>query len=63
MEENKKNKYAPQNKYIKGNTIQYAFRLNKNTDTELIEFFSSVENKSGLIKELLKEYLKKNKNI
>ena len=63
MTENKKFKYAPQNKYIKANTIQYAFRLNKNTDAELIKFFNSVENKSGLIKNLLKEYLNKNKNI
>ena len=58
MEEKKKEK--PQNKYNKNNTVQYAFRLNKNTDAELIEFFNSVKNKSGLIKNLLKEYLKNN---
>lgn len=58
MEEKKKEK--PQNKYNKNNTVQYAFRLNKNTDAELIEFFNNVKNKSGLIKNLLKEYLKNN---
>lgn len=59
IEQEKKDKYAPQHKYIKNNMVQYAFRLNKNTDAELIEFFNSVENKSGLFKELLREYLKK----
>lgn len=61
MEEIRKEK--PQNRYNKNNTTQYAFRLNKNTDAELIEFFNSVENKSRLIKDLLKEYLKKVKKI
>ena len=63
MEETKKrtkSKYSPQNRYNKENTIKYAFRLNKNTDAELIEFFNNVKNKSGLIKNLLKEYLKNN---
>ena len=52
-------KEKPQNKYNRNNTKQYAFRLNRNTDAELRECFDNVENKSGLLKNLLKEYLKK----
>ena len=61
--ENKKNKYGPQNKYIKANTIKYAFRLNKKTDADLIEFVDGLDNKTEFFKNCIREYLKKNWKI
>ena len=48
-------------KYDKKNTKQIAIKLNKNTDADIIEYLDSIENKQGLIKELIrKEMLKTN---
>ena len=58
MEEKKKE--LPQNRYNKTHTIKYAFRLNKKTDAELIEFVENLDNKTEFFKNCIKEYLKKN---
>ncbi len=46
-------------KYDKQNTKQIALKLNKNTDQDIIEFLETTENKQGLIKELLRQEMKK----
>lgn len=47
------------NRYNKKNTIQYIVRLNKNTDTGLIEHMEHQENKQGFLKGLIKEDMMK----
>lgn len=48
-------------KWKKENAKVYAFRLYKNTDADLLEFFDKCENKQGLIKRLLREEMNKSK--
>lgn len=52
-------KYSPQEKYMAANTKQYKFRLNLKYDSDIIEFLDNVDNKQGLIKELLRERISK----
>lgn len=47
-------------KYNKNNTKQYPIRLNLNTDADIIDKLSSVDNIAGYIKELIREDMKKN---
>jgi hypothetical protein len=49
------------NKYNKSHTVAYTFRLNKSTDAELIEYVDGLKNKSGTIKRLLTDDMKRNK--
>lgn len=56
---NKIEKYAPQNKYDKNNTIQIKMKLNKNTDADIIEFLEAVENRQGYLKELIRNDMRK----
>lgn len=42
-------------KYNKNNTKQYPIRLNLNTDADIIDKLSSVDNIAGYIKELIRE--------
>lgn len=44
-------------KYNRNNTKTYCLRLNRNTDADLIEFLSTLDNKQGLIKKLLRKYI------
>ena len=44
------------NKYNKDKTLTICFRLNKNTDKDIIEILSKQENKTGFIKELIRSY-------
>lgn len=46
-----------QKKYDKLNTVKFTIKLNVNTDGELIEMLSTSDNKQGLIKRALYNYL------
>ena len=48
-------------KYDKNNTTRVSIKLNNNTDSDILEFLESVENKQGLIKELLRKEIKSRK--
>ena len=52
-------KYEPQAKYDAANTVQIRLKLNRKTDADIIELLDSAENKQGLIKQLLREYIKR----
>ena len=60
MEEVKKNKYAPQERYKKRNVKQIALQFNIKTDADILECLNSQPNKIGFIKKLIREYLKNN---
>ena len=49
-------------KYNKRNTVTYTIRLNKHTDTDMIDYINSLENKTGTIKKLLREEMDKMNN-
>ncbi len=42
-------------KYDANNTVQFTIKLNKNTDSNLIEKLNSVDNRQGYIKELIRK--------
>lgn len=42
-------------KYEKTNTIQLHFKLNRNTDADILEKLDSVGNKQGYIKSLIRK--------
>ena len=46
-----------QKKYDRENTVKFTIKLNVNTDGELIEMLSTSDNKQGLIKRALYNYL------
>lgn len=46
-------------KYDKENTKQIALKLNIHTDKDIIEFLDKVENKQGLIKDLIRNAIKR----
>lgn len=48
-------KYEPQERYDKENTVQIKLKLNKKTDSDIIEKLDSVDNKQGYIKGLIRE--------
>lgn len=43
-----------QAKYDKDNTVQVKIKLNKKTDSDILEILNSVSNKQGYIKELIR---------
>lgn len=49
-------------KYDAKNTKQILLKLNKKTDSDIIKFLETVENKQGLIKSLLRFYIKSQTN-
>jgi len=51
-------KYEPQAKYDAANTVQIRLKLNRKTDADIIALLDSTENKQGLIKQLLREFIK-----
>lgn len=59
--ETEKIKYGPQAKYDKENTVRIAIKLNKNTDADIIEFLEKSGNKQGIIKELIRKEIAKEK--
>lgn len=52
-------KYGPQNKYDKNNTVQLKLKLNKKTDSDIIEWIESLDNKQGTIKQILRDFISK----
>ena len=42
-------------RYKQKSTQRYSFRLNKNTEPELIAYLDTVSNKQGLIKTLIRQ--------
>lgn len=50
------NRKAYARKYYQENSVQIAIKLNKVTDSELIEVYRSIPNKSQWFKECLKKY-------
>ena len=50
-------KYEPQAKYDAANTVQIRLKLNRKTDADILQLLESVDNKQGLIKQLLREYI------
>lgn len=58
------NKLEYDNKFIKENYIQFAFRLRKSSDEEAIEKIKSVPNKSDYLRQLiLKDIAEEKSNI
>ncbi len=55
----KRTKYAAQAKFTKENTISLSLKLMRNTEQDIIEKLASVPNKSGYIKRLIREDIKK----
>lgn len=52
---------AAQERYDKKNTIFVGCKFNRNTDKEIVEAMEKTDNKQGLIKVALNEYLKNKK--
>lgn len=48
-------------KWKKLNATRVTFRLYKNTDADLIEYLKTIDNKQGLIKQLLRDHMNKGK--
>lgn len=55
-------KYEPQERYDRANTVRVAIKLNKNTDADIIEYLEKSGNKQGLVKELIREEIRKGEN-
>lgn len=55
------NKIERNKAYEKENVKQFLFKVNRNTDSDIIEFLESKENKNNFIKELIREHMKKTK--
>lgn len=47
--------YKYTKKYDESNTVQVKFKLNKNTDADIIEYLDSLENKQGTVKRLIRD--------
>lgn len=55
------NKYAPQQKYDAVNTVKVSLKLNKTTDADILEVLEQAESKQGMIKQLVREGMKKSR--
>ena len=44
-------------KYDKENTTRYNLKFNNKTDKDILEYLSSVPNRQGLIKQLIREHM------
>lgn len=49
---------TPQSRYDRENTVQIRLKLNRRTDADILALLDSVDNKQGLIKQLLREYMR-----
>jgi uncharacterized protein (DUF4415 family) len=45
-------------KYDKNNTTQIKLKLNNKTDSDILEYLQKCDNKQGLIKDAIREYIK-----
>ena len=59
----KEKKYEPQERYDKANTVRVASKLNKNTDTDSLEYIEKSGNKQGLIKALIRKEIEKEQKL
>lgn len=57
----KKTGYASQAKYNAGNTKRYVIKVMLKTESDIIERLEEEENKSGYIKHLIREDIKRKK--
>ena len=53
----KQKRNATQNRYNKETTTALSIKLNNRTDADILEYLTSVPNKQGLIKNLLRKYM------
>ena len=51
-------KYLAPKKYLKENIRELRVKLNKNTDADIIEYLEGVDNKQGLVKMLLRRWMR-----
>ena len=52
-------KFEPQARYDAANTVQIRLKLNRKTDADIIAFLNKTDNKQGLIKNLIREHIKR----
>lgn len=50
-------KYGPQEKYQKENIQRVVLKLNKRTDTDILNWLDTLDNKQGTIKKLIREHI------
>lgn len=50
---------AAQERYNKANTTGFYLKLNNKTDSDIIAYMKTVDNKQGLVKQLIREYMAK----
>lgn len=50
-------KYAPQARYDAANAVHVHVKLNRQTDSDLIEMLDAAESKQGLIKQALRQLI------
>lgn len=55
-------KHAAAQKYRKNNMIRVILDLNQNTDKDIIDLLDDLPNKSGFLKQLIRDYMEE-KNI
>lgn len=55
------NRKYQQAEFDKNNTVQVKIKLNKNTDSDIINYLNELDNKQGKIKELLRTEIKAQK--
>ena len=55
-----KRKETPQDRYHKAHTVSLTIRLMKNTEQDILQKLSSVPNKAGYIKSLIRADMAKN---
>lgn len=48
-------------KYDKENTVRVAFAINKNTESDILEWLNKQDNKNGYIKSLIRSDINKQK--
>lgn len=46
-------------KYDENNTVSWFLKLNLNTDADIIEYMKKVPSRQGLIKQLIREHMRK----
>jgi hypothetical protein len=53
--------YKYTKKYDQNNTTKVSLKLNINTDADIIEYLSKVDNKQGTIKQLIRDDIERSK--
>lgn len=51
-------KYAPQEKYQKESIKRVVLKLNKKTDADILAWLDSINNKQGMIKDIIRKHIK-----